>query len=135
MSLFASFLLLLLILVETAPPTASSVPTLGKSVLYIISIINKKSEFAVISILLCDTVNLLKRLFLYYSYTIVLIVPNLYIIFIILGLYYCFNMIIIMMSIFLSSIVININRRGLSGTEPVPDWLKKVRKYVLLLDL
>ena len=29
MSLFASFLVLLLILVEAAPPTASSVPTLG----------------------------------------------------------------------------------------------------------
>ena len=30
MSLFASFLVLLLILVEAAPPTASSIPTLGK---------------------------------------------------------------------------------------------------------
>lgn len=34
MSIFSSFLVLLLILVEAAPPTASSVPTLGKYISY-----------------------------------------------------------------------------------------------------
>ena len=32
MSLFASFMVLLLILVEVAPPTAASIPNLGESV-------------------------------------------------------------------------------------------------------
>ena len=34
MNIFASFLVLLLILVEAAPPTAASVPSLGKCVRY-----------------------------------------------------------------------------------------------------
>ena len=41
------------------------------------------------------------------------------------GLYYCFNMVIIMLSIFLSSVVINISRRG-DSLEPVPNWLRTV---------
>ena len=45
--------------------------------------------------------------------------------FLVPGVYYCFNMVIIMLSIFLSSVVININRRG-DALQPLPPWLRKV---------
>ena len=47
MSVFASFLILLLILVEAAPPTASSVPTLGNNSVFIFNTV--KNDLRMIS--------------------------------------------------------------------------------------
>ena len=41
------------------------------------------------------------------------------------GIYYCFNMVLIMMSIFMSSVIINISRRG-ETLNKVPGWLRTV---------
>ena len=41
-------------------------------------------------------------------------------------------MVIIMLSIFLSSVVINISRKG-EALEPVPDWLKTVSVIILII--
>ncbi len=41
-------------------------------------------------------------------------------------------MVIIMLSIFLSSVVINISRKG-EALEPVPDWLKTVSVIIVCL--
>ena len=99
MSIFGSFLVLLLILVEAAPPTASSVPKLGNQFCFNFSIHLWKDS--------CSSKTVISFLFLN------------------AGLYYCYNMVIIMMSIFLSTLVVNVSR-GADGGRTVPKWLKIV---------
>ena len=106
MSIFASFLLLLLILVEAAPPTATSIPSLGNLALYL---------WCTVTILQSIPAGNPAASFSFHADEFRLVA----------GIYYCFNLVIIMMAVFLSSLVVNVCQIGVMA-RPVPVWLRKV---------
>ena len=132
MSLFSSFLVLLLILVEAAPPTATSVPKLGQysnrfTSIQLVNEVHYSNSIKNSSRRICLQFShgrCGRNIFTAHEYMFICVSTA-------SGLYYCFNMVIIMLSIFLSSLVVNVNKLG-DGRRTMPRCLKIV-SFILKL--